>query len=181
MFFGRRTSKSAPLQEAKEKAADPLFTNGRVVLTDGSAVEVAELEQNIERTAFVPLSFTQSKVSEVVFDLEKMKVKYEEHVVRLKEFYEKALAGTKSHYETYILDLKSKAMKHVELERMIRNQMEVEMSIQLKVSEDKIEELRDTLAASNLEAQEKIRELKRQITVSDQNVTTLTKAVTSLS
>jgi hypothetical protein len=154
------------------KGKRPLSSNGNVVLVDGSSVEVTDIE--VQRTAFVPVDFAKNKVDEVVSDLEKMKLRYEAHVTGLKDFYEDAVQKTKTHYEKYILDLKAKALQHVNLERLIRNDIEVDLGNKIAAAEKTIEQLRDSLAELNRETQEKIRGLRRELDVANKRGDDLT-------
>jgi hypothetical protein len=155
---------------------DGISVNGNVVLTDGSAAKIPEVAE-VERTAYVPMDFTKNKVHEVVSDLEKLKLRYETHVEGLKVFYEEAIDKTKDHYEKHILDLKAKALQHVNLERLIRNDIELDLGNKLKASEKTVDELRDSLAELNRETQEKIRGLRRELDSSNKVNDELTKSM----
>ena len=144
------SSKGSPKPPERAAPATQLMTPGSMIRGDASGYEVATLEPSmVEKTEYVPFDFARQRVAEVAADRADLKAKYENHATRLKEFYESAIDTQKKHYETYILELKSKASKHADLLKAMKEESDQKFMVQLKESNDEIERLRDSLATLN--------------------------------
>lgn len=86
-------SKTSEVQ--KESRRPPLLTtkltsSGTIIKQDASACNVPQLDPEVvERVEYVPFEFAKEKVLEVATDLTNIKTKYESHVLRIKDFYDK--------------------------------------------------------------------------------------------
>ena len=116
----------------------------------------------IEKEAYIPMEFAQSKMEEVTNDLNLLKTGYDHYISKMKVFYDNQNKETKSHYETYILDLKKKALKHLELERAKAKKREETLQTALQKKEEEMEDLRDMNAERISDLQNKMLLVKKQ-------------------
>lgn len=75
-----------------------------------------------------------------------LKMGYEKYLERLKEYFQRVDENTKSHYESYIAQLKQKALKRIEHEKEVARQKELELQQELATKDEQMEDLRDVNA-----------------------------------
>jgi DNA repair exonuclease SbcCD ATPase subunit len=116
----------------------------------------------IEHESYIPMEFAQAKVQEVSTDLNLLKTGYDHYICKMKMFYDSQDKETKSHYENYILELKKKALRHLEMERSKAKRREEHLTATLLSKDEEMEDLRDMNAERISDFQTKILQLKKQ-------------------
>lgn len=116
-----------------------------------------------ETRDYIPRDVAMAKVKELLDESKALRETYEQNLQNVDTFYKKAIDQSKTHYETIIHEMKTKALRHVEVQRIMKQQMEEKLTKELAQSEHELEELRDTMAARNLQYKEEVRALKGKI------------------
>jgi chromosome segregation ATPase len=136
-------------------------SSGQMVSTDGRGYVIPDMYDIVaEKHDFIPKELAAEKLKAVLKDANAMKNTYEENVNTLHDHYHKVLNDSKSHYEKLIDELKKKAVRHVDIQRQLKQQLEEKLTKELNQSEDKLEELRDNMANLNRQHQDDVRKLK---------------------
>jgi chromosome segregation ATPase len=132
-----------------------------MISTDGRGYVIPDMYDIVaEKHDFIPKELAAEKLKAVLKDANVMKTTYEENVNTLHDHYHKVLNDSKSHYEKLIDELKKKAVRHVDIQRQLKQQLEEKLTKELKQSEDTLEELRDNMANLNRRHQDDVRKLK---------------------
>eukprot|EP01038_Epipyxis_sp_PR26KG_P010503 gene10503-14115_t len=147
---------------------------GHIVSTDGNNYVIPALtEKHITKTEFIPYEYAHDKISLALKETKDLKDAYQEHIEALNNHHKSNLESIKIKYESLIHDMREKALRHVDIQKQLKQkaidelinekkEIENKYKHELVVNEEKIEELRDTMAASTLEYQEETRQLKNQ-------------------
>lgn len=80
---------------------------------DGSHLPIASTTDPTapaEKMEYIPLEYAQKKINKLVADYTTLKTHYDEHISQLNDFHMKTNAEMKDYYETFIRDLKRKAL-----------------------------------------------------------------------
>jgi hypothetical protein len=103
-------------REANDGAAQLSVTSGvsfgTVVATDLQSYHPPNLTPHVEeKTNFVPLDFAQSRIKAIEDDSVNIKSKYDERLQGMNVYYQSLLEKSKKHYESFIIEVKDKAVK----------------------------------------------------------------------
>jgi hypothetical protein len=153
-------------------------TSGQILSADGSGYVIPDMgKYTPEQSDYIPKEVAMDKVKEVLDESKQVRETYEQNLQNVEAFYTKMVQQSKDHYEAIIHDLKSKAVRHVEVQRLLKQQMEDKLTKELQHSEHELEELRDTMATRNLQYKEEVRGLKSKISESEQELIKLQTAI----
>ena len=140
---------------------------GQLLSADGSSLPVPVLSRGLVETAeYVPRSFAQARIDEAAAAFNLVRQNYRENIRQLKLSYEKTIADNQASMENFVSSVKSKALRHRDVQQKLRKQAEDSLQAQLKSQTDTNEDLRDKLADMNLHQQEyrkKTAEVKFQL------------------
>ena len=120
-------------------------------------------EEEVEKEHFVPLSFAQEKLKSALVSYSKEREEYNKTLNDLNEKYKENISRCKVHYEALINEVKNKALEHIDLTRKQKKQIEDDLSKEIKVLTEQLEETRDSSIASILQYQEELRKLKSDL------------------
>jgi hypothetical protein len=90
-----------------------ITTNGRIITSDASSYNVQNYESEITREEFIPYEFAKSKFEVVIADFKSSVETYKAYINELEIKQKDQLEKCKYHYETYILEVKGKAKRHI--------------------------------------------------------------------
>lgn len=139
-------------------------TSGQIISADGSGYVLPNLDKlPSDKEEFIPQKEALKKIQELVVTTQSNQQLYDQNIHKLNSYYESMLEGSKFHYETIIQDLKSKAKRHIEVQREMKKQQESILMKELKQNEETIDEMRDSMAALNRKYQDEVRALKKQL------------------
>jgi hypothetical protein len=115
----------------------------------------------ISKEEYIPYVFAEEKVKQISSDMTRMRDKYEKHIVVMADRSNAKVAELKAYYDTYIKDLKKKALQHLDIQHTLFEDREQLSRLSAKTLEDRIEELIDLNAKNRLEFQEKAKQVER--------------------
>lgn len=153
-------------------------SSGQILSADGSGYVLPDMgKYSPEQTQYIPKEVAMDKVKEVLDEAKVVRQTYEDNLEKVETFYKSAVQQSKDHYESIIQELKNKALRHVEVQRLLKQQMEDKLTKELQQSEQELEELRDTMATRNLQYKEEVRGLKAKISDSEHEIIGLKKSI----
>ncbi len=136
-------------------------SSGQMISSDGSGYVIPDLfDVVVEKHDFIPKELATDKLKSVLKDSQNLRNQYEQNIEKLTQHYTHLLQDSKQYYENLIQDLKQKAVRHVDIQKQMKQQVEDRLSKELKQSEDTLEELRDSMATLNRQYQDETRKLK---------------------
>lgn len=139
-------------------------SSGHILSADSSGFVIPNLgDVASEKQDFIPKAVAVSKVKDLVQDSTRKHDQYQQNLQKLNDFYQKALEDSKTHYESLIQDLKVKALRHVEVQKQLRSIVEERLNKELKVTEERLDELRDSMANLTRNYQDEVKMLKSKI------------------
>jgi hypothetical protein len=161
MFNKSKSKEEAPRDVARQNNAMSLSTLGIIASIEGSLTLPPPIDPSlIQNDRYIPLQYAENKLRELHNDRLAIKEVYEKRLQTLTQIYEKNLKNTKEHYEIFIMEVKSKAEKHIELQKSLRKSLEDKLTAELQEKNTIIEELRDNAASVNITHQDDVRALK---------------------
>mmetsp|Transcript_16795 Transcript_16795/g.25247 ORF Transcript_16795/g.25247 Transcript_16795/m.25247 type:complete len:1631 (-) Transcript_16795:170-5062(-) len=122
----------------------------------------------VSKEAYIPMEFAHNKIVEVASDMQMLKSAYEKYVDKLRDYYDKIQSDIQTHYETYIMDLKKTALKHIEYTKNTNKKREQDLLEEIAKKEEEMDDLRDVNASRVSEYQGVIHGLKDQIHLKEQ-------------
>lgn len=163
-LWGKLTKSSTGKDDGYDENYYLSTDNGQIVSVDGTGYIIPEISDDaIEKVEYVPLDFAGSKIKDISQEYKQLQETYKKNLGDIDKYYQDLLHATKTHYEDFIRDVKSKAIRHVEIKKQIHEISEKKIKDELKLSEKTLDELRDDLANLNKLYQEDIRQLKADI------------------
>jgi hypothetical protein len=137
---------------------------GEIVTAEGTAyVFPLKNEEAIETTRFVPQEYAHEKIEVISNSLAAKKIEYEDRLSKLADFYKDALQKTKDHYNTRINEMKNNALRHVEVQSLLRKELEIDLNLKLNAEKRENESLHGQLVEQNMERQGEKRKLTATI------------------
>jgi hypothetical protein len=116
-LFG--VGKESDLKDSESKSS--VFRVTMLFPTAASRYDAPNIDEHyVENVPMVPTDFAETKINELSDDLLKTKEQYDNHVSNLKSFNETSLQTLKVFYETQLKDLKSKAIRHANVQTQIK-------------------------------------------------------------
>ena len=163
-----------PVSGVSENEEEKFFYStsaGQIVSDDGSGYVIPAIaELNYEKDEFIPFDFAQKYIKEATKESQEAKDNYHQHLDKLKAAYKQSLAKTKETYENVIADLKAKALRHVEIQKQLKQQLEEKLRKEIKANEDAVEEMREQLVELNVQHQNEVRLIKAKLQESERAV-----------
>lgn len=105
---------------------------------------------------YIPLSLAAKKLHDVTSDFSEYRSQQTAYADRLNSFYQNALSQSTQYYESLVNKTRTKALRHIE----IKQKQIDELTKEISARDEKIEELRDSLAAMTMLHQEDQRSLQ---------------------
>jgi len=105
---------------------------------------------------YIPLSLASKTIHDVTTEFTDYRTQQTAYADRLNTFYQNAISQTTQHYESLINTARMKAVRHIEIKQ---KQIE-KLGAEIVAQNEKIDELRDNLAAMTLQHQEDEKSLK---------------------
>jgi hypothetical protein len=137
--------------KAEQKVAEVGQTGpGFILQSDNSRYAPPTLEA-VEKIFVIPREWAETKIFEMHDDMEALKRRYDMHVIALKGYHLRSLEETRKHYISYIEETKTKALRHVEIQKNLRTLSEEKLNHIIKTKEETIEDMRDAAAMKTLE------------------------------
>lgn len=147
---------------------DGIISTGTIVTPDASSFSAKRIPgEYVERIEYVPKSFTKDRISAIEKDYRTVKSQYDERLDSITKLHEKNIGMLKKHYEDCILEMKSNAVRHVNIQEKMRKELEVLLNAEIRRRDTKIEEMRDTAAENTRLHQEEVRGLKAKLSASE--------------
>jgi chromosome segregation ATPase len=151
-------------------------SSGQMLSSDGSGYVIPNMYDIVaEKSEFIPKTLAEEKLKVILKDSATLKTTYEGNLTKLTDYYSKILDDSKLYYENIIKDLKSKALRHVEIQKTMKLQMEEKLTTELKESERTLDDLRDNMADLTSRYQDESRQLKGKISELTNSLMSLTK------
>jgi F0F1-type ATP synthase membrane subunit b/b' len=176
---GSPTSSGSAPSGSKNDASQYYYyssSSGQMLSSDGSGYVIPNMYDIVaEKSEFIPKTLAEEKLKVILKDSATLKATYEGNLTKLTDYYSKILDDSKLYYENIIKDLKGKALRHVEIQKTMKLQMEEKLTSELKSSEETLDELRDNMADLNRRYQDESRTLKGKISELSTSLATLTK------
>jgi hypothetical protein len=144
------------------------FSNGYVIKTDGSSMKVPTIElDQVTKEQYVPTNFARDSIKVIEDENISLRQSYETQIQHLTTFYTNSLEGARNHYESLITEAKSKGLRHVEIQKQFKKEMEEQLKSEISNLEINVEQLRDSLAELSLKYQEQTREYNSYVKKSE--------------
>ena len=99
----------------------------------------------VTQIEYIPLELAEGSLNKASDTIKGLQQQYEHHIISLKDQHIKVLANMKAHYETYIKDIKQKALQHILTQKEAKKTIETEYQQKLKQALDSEENYRENL------------------------------------
>ena len=116
----------------------------------------------ISKEEYIPYVFAEAKMRQMANTMSLLKDKYEKHITVLTEKSTAKVKELKEYYDTYIKDMKKKALHHLTLVQKMNDEKEQLSRLNVKALEDRIDELIDLNSKNRLEFQERLKAIERE-------------------
>jgi len=116
----------------------------------------------VKKTDFIPAQLAADKMADAMAAYDETKTAFEARIVTLNAHHAATRSKREEFYAEQVAELRSKARRHVEVQRTLRQQSEDKLNSQLGERDNTIEDLRDNLADLRTDNKQKERRIKQQ-------------------
>ena len=172
MFFSNPENEEKVLEggDKDEKEIHDLekgVHTGVAVNTDGNTYRLPSMDTKfVEKEDYIPDEYARGKIHRAAEEYEYARNAFESRIRRIQEYHMKLQSERESAFQEHCKEMKAKAMRHVEVQRKLKQQMEEKLTTEIRIKEDQIQALNDntaTLTETNKELEKAKMHLNEEI------------------
>ena len=118
-----------------------------------------ETTELLQKKDYVPSKFAEKKLHDATCEYQNSKVAFENRINEIETHYTSLLNGYEKHFSDHVSEMKAKAKRHVEVQRVLKKKLEEKLNSDIASKEKIIDDLRDDLAMSIQESQDKTKDI----------------------
>jgi len=109
----------------------------------------------VDRQDFIPAKLAESKMHAAMLAYNSARAAFEERIAALQAHHESSQAQSEQHFQRQAAELRDTALRHVEVQRRLKKQLEDKLQADIKARDSQIEDLRDAVADLSSEVGQK--------------------------
>ena len=119
---------------------------GMAVNTDGNTYRLPSMQTKfVEKEDYVPDEYAKGKIHRAAEEYEYARNAFESRIQIIQEYNMKVQSERESAFREHSKELKEKALRHVEVQRELKRQLEEKLTIEIRTKEDQIQALTDSV------------------------------------